>query len=46
MSYETFQATCNVFPDVDFEQYSVLGAQVTGTGCSVTFEKHVCRGDS
>lgn len=45
MSYEAFLATCNVFPSVDFKQYSVLGAQATGTGCTVTFEKHVYRDD-
>ena len=43
MSYEEFFATCNVFPEVDFEQYSLPGAQATGTGCTVTFEKHVYR---
>ena len=43
MSYEEFLATCNVFPEIDFERYSVLGAQATGTGCNVTFEKHVYR---
>lgn len=45
MNYEEFLATCNVFPDVDFSQYSVLGYQATGTGCTVTFEKHVYRDD-
>jgi hypothetical protein len=45
MNYETFLATCNVFPDVDFSQYSVLGYEATGTGCTVTFEKHVYRDD-
>lgn len=45
MSYEEFLATCNVFPDVDFEQHSVLGAQAMGTGCTVTFEKHVYQFD-
>jgi hypothetical protein len=45
MSYEEFIATCNVFPDVDFSQYSVLGYHATGTGRSVTFEKHVYRDD-
>lgn len=43
MSYEEFLLTCDVFPDVDFRQYSVLGAQAIGTGCIVTFEKHVLR---
>lgn len=43
MSYEQFFATCNVFPEVDFRQYSVLGAHAAGTGCTVTFEKHVYR---
>jgi hypothetical protein len=41
MSYEAFLATCNVFPVVDFEHDSLLGAQAMGTGCTVTFEKHV-----
>jgi hypothetical protein len=41
MSYEEFLATCNVFHDVDFSQYSVLGYHATGTGCNVTFERHV-----
>ena len=41
MSYEEFLATCNVFPEVDFGRHSVLGAQATGTGCTVTFEKHI-----
>jgi hypothetical protein len=45
MSYEEFLATCHVFPDVDFEQYSVLGTQAMGTGCTVAFEKHVYRDD-
>jgi hypothetical protein len=45
MSYEEFLATCNVFPNVDFEQYSVLGAQTMGTGCTVAFEKHLYRDD-
>lgn len=45
MSYEEFLATCNVFPAVDFEQYSVLGAQAMSTGCTVAFEKHVYRDD-
>ncbi len=45
MSYEAFITTCNVFPDVDFSQYSVLGYHAIGTGCSVTFEKHVYRDD-
>jgi len=43
MSYEEFLATCYVFPDVDFSQYSLLGYHATGTGCNVTFEKHVYR---
>ena len=43
MSYEKFLSNCDVFPDVDFRQYSVLGAQAIGTGCIVTFEKHVFR---
>jgi len=43
MSYEEFFATCNVFPEVDFGKYSVLGAHATGTGCNVTFEKQVYR---
>jgi hypothetical protein len=43
ISYEQFLATCNVFPEIDFERYSVLGAQATGTGCNVTFEKQVYR---
>lgn len=45
ISYEEFLATCNVFPDVDFSRYSVLGYHATGTGCSVTFERHVYRDD-
>ena len=43
MSYEEFFLTCNVFPEVDFGQYSVLGAHAIGTGCTVTFEKQVYR---
>jgi len=43
MSYEEYLATCNVFPEIDFERHSVLGAQATGTGCTVAFEKHVYR---
>jgi len=43
MSFEEFYATCNVFPEINFGRYSVLGAQATGTGCTVTFEKHVYR---
>jgi len=45
ISYEEFLETCNVFPDVDFSQYSVLGYHATGNGCNVNFEKHVYRGD-
>lgn len=45
LSYEEFLATCNVFPEVDFEKYSLLGAQATGAGCTVDFEKHVYRDD-
>ena len=45
ISYEEFLAICNVFPDVDFSQYSVLGYHASGTGCSVNFEKHVYRDD-
>jgi hypothetical protein len=45
MSYEEFLRTCNVFPDVDFSQYSLLGFQAMGTGCSVIFKKHVYRDD-
>lgn len=45
MSYEEFLATCNVFPDVDFSQHSVLGYQATDSGCTVLFEKHVYRDD-
>jgi hypothetical protein len=41
MSYEDFLRTCSVFPDVDFSRNSLLGFQATGTGCNVTFEKHV-----
>ena len=43
MNYEEFLMTCNVFPEVDFGRYSVLGAQATGTGCTVIFEKQVYR---
>ena len=43
LSYEKFLAACNVFPDVDFSQYSVLGYHATGTGCNVTFERQVYR---
>jgi hypothetical protein len=45
MSYAEFLRTCSVFPDVDFSRNSLLGFQATGTGCSVTFEKHVYRDD-
>jgi hypothetical protein len=45
MSYEEFLSTCNVFPEVDFSKYSLLGYHATGTGCDVTFEKHVFRDD-
>lgn len=41
MSYEEFLAICNVFPEVDFSQYSVLGNHGVGSGCTVTFEKAV-----
>lgn len=46
MTYEAFLATCNVFPEVDFAKYSLLGFQVAGTGCEVSFEKKVYRDDS
>ncbi|MGB2897567.1 MAG: hypothetical protein WBB65_15590, partial [Anaerolineales bacterium] len=45
LSYEEFLVTCNVFPDVDFSKHSVLGYHSVGTGCTVTFEKHVYRDD-
>jgi hypothetical protein len=45
MSYEDFLATCNVFPEIDFGGYFLLGAHAAGTGCSVTFDKHVYRDD-
>jgi hypothetical protein len=45
MSYEQFLVTCNVFPDVDFSRFSVLGYHASGTGCNVTFERHVSRDD-
>ena len=45
ISYENFFASCNVFPNVDFSRFSVLGYQVSGTGCSVSFEKNVYRDD-
>jgi hypothetical protein len=45
LSYEEFLATCNVFPEVDFIQYSVLGYHAMGTGCTVSFGKHVYRDD-
>ena len=45
LSFEEFFTACNVFPEVDFGQYSVLGAQAMGTGCTVTFKKHVFRDD-
>jgi hypothetical protein len=45
MSYKEFLLICNIFPDVDFSQYSVLGYHATGTGCNITFEKHVYRDD-
>jgi len=45
MSYDEFLRTCNVFPEVDFSQNSLLGFQALGKGCSVTFEKHVYRDD-
>ena len=43
MSYEEFLMTCNVFPEIDFGRYSLLGAQATRTGCTVIFEKQVYR---
>lgn len=45
MDYETFVATCNVFPEVDFARFSLLGYQAMGSGCTVTFEKDVFRDD-
>jgi hypothetical protein len=46
MTYDEFLTTCNVFPDVDFSQYSLLGYHATGTGCQVAFERHVYRDDA
>ena len=46
LTYAEFLATCDVFPEVDFSQHSILGYHATGTGCAVTFEKHVYRDDS
>lgn len=45
MTYEEFLATCDVFPEVDFAQQSLLGYHASGTGCTVTFDKHVYRDD-
>jgi hypothetical protein len=45
MSYEQFLVTCNVFPDVDFSQFSILGYHASGSGCNATFERHVYRDD-
>jgi hypothetical protein len=45
MSYEEFLETCNVFPEVDFTKYTLLGYHLNGTGCTVNFEKHVYRDD-
>jgi len=45
MSYDQFFTICNVFPEVDFSQFSVLGNHASGTGCTVAFEKHIFRDD-
>lgn len=45
MSYEEYLSSCNVFPEVDFSQHAVLGYHAVGTGCKMTFEKHVFRDD-
>jgi len=41
--YDEFLEMCNVFPEVDFSQKTILGNHASGTGCSVDFEKHVYR---
>jgi hypothetical protein len=43
--YDEFLEICNVFPEIDFSQKSILGNHASGTGCSVDFEKHVYRDD-
>jgi hypothetical protein len=45
VNYEEFLAKCNVFPEVDFSRYSLLGYHASGKGCIVSFEKHVYRDD-
>lgn len=45
MSYEEFLSTCNVFPEVDFSRHAVFGYHAVGTGCTVTFQKHIFRDD-
>jgi hypothetical protein len=44
-SYDEFLEICNVFPEIDFSQKTMLGNHASGTGCSVDFEKHVYRDD-
>lgn len=44
-SYDEFLEICNVFPEIDFSQNTILGNHASGTGCSVDFEKHVYRDD-
>ncbi len=43
--YDEFLEICNVFPEIDFSQETILGNHTSGTGCSVDFEKHVYRDD-
>jgi hypothetical protein len=45
MTYQEFLATCDVFPDLDFSQHSLLGYHASGSGCTVTFDKRVYRDD-
>lgn len=44
-SYEEYFEICNVFPEIDFSKYSLLGYHASGTGCDVSFEKYIYQND-
>jgi hypothetical protein len=45
LEYRADSPACRnaVLPHIDFSEHTLLGKYTTGSGCSVTFEKHVYR---
>ena len=44
-TYSAFFNICNVFPEVDFSQTTLLGQYAQGGGCGIDYERHVYRDD-